>query len=166
VKRSLLMLAFSTLAMSMQTSYAQSTSNWVTIVITADVERDADVTWDRIGGHDYCAIRKFIETQTCVLTSGKGEVGSMRLLNGSIQELLVSRTAHSYVYAQPTSTNFYHATMSVEPLDAKHSRIVYTLLYDQGQMSTPEAAAKDREGRRIRFQNAVDKMNAAAEAAP
>lgn len=117
-------------------------------------------------GRDYCAIRKFIETQSCVLTSGKGEVGTMRLLNGSIQELLVSRTAHSYIYAQPTSTNFCHATMSVEPVDAKHSRIVYTLLYDQGQMATAEAAAKDREGRRLCFQDAVDKMKAAAEAAP
>src|SRR5215472_1527925 len=118
--------------MSMQTSIAQARSNWVTIVITADVARNADITWDRIGGHDYCAIMKFIETQSCVLTSGRGEVGSIRLLNGSIQELLVSRTARSYVYAQPSSTNFYHATMSVEPVDATHSRIVYTLLYDRG----------------------------------
>jgi hypothetical protein len=49
VKKSLLMLAFTTLVMSMQTSSAQSTSNWVTIVLTADVARNADVTWDRIG---------------------------------------------------------------------------------------------------------------------
>lgn len=109
---------------------------------------------------------KFIETQSCVLTSGKGEVGSVRLLHGSIRELLVSRTAHSYVYAQPTSTNFYHATMSVEPVDAKHSRVVYTLLYDQGRTGPPEAAAKDRESRRMRFQTAVNKMKAAAEALP
>jgi len=89
----------------------------------------------------------------------------MRLLNSSIEELLVSRTAHSHIYTQPTSTNFYHATMSVEPVDATHSRIVYTLLYDQGQIAPPEAEATDRESRRIRFQGAADKMKSRAEAA-
>ena len=143
-----------------------SMPNWVTIAVTADVSRNADVTWDRIGGHNFCAIKQFIETQSCVLTSGNGEAGTVRLLNGTIQEFLVSRTAHSYTYAEPSATNFYHATMAVEAVDATHSRIVYTLLYDQGQMASLKAAAQERENRRLRFQNAVEKMKAAAEAIP
>ena len=140
------------------------TPNWATIVMTADVAKPADVTWQRIGGNDYCSIIKYLGMQSCTLTTGTGGVGTMRLLNGTIQELLVSRTSHSYVYAQPTSEIFYHGTMAVEPVDATYSRIVYTLLYDQSPLTTPEAQAANREQRRSRFQAAVDKMKQAAEA--
>lgn len=139
------------------------TPNWAAIVMTADVAQPADVTWQRIGGNDYCAIIKYLGMQSCTLTTGTGDVGTMRLLNGTIQELLVSRTSHSYVYAQPTSPIFYHGTMAVEPVDATHSRIVYTLLYDQSSLTTPEAQAANREQRRSRFQAGVDKMKQAAE---
>lgn len=141
-----------------------STPNWSVIVMTANVARPAAVTWDRIGGHDYCALIKFLDIKSCK-SSGEA-VGSVRILNGNNPELLVARTPLSYSYAQPLSPIFYHGTMAVEPVDATHSRIVYTLLYDQAPLGTAEAMAANREQRRSRFQAAVDKMKAAAEAGP
>ena len=135
--------------------------NWATIVMTANVTRGADEAWKRINGDDYCAFITFLGMNSCVLTVGTGDVGTNRLLNGTINELLVSRTSHSYVYSQPTSPIFYHGTMAVEPVDAGHSRIVYTLLYDNANIA-PDARAAEMDRRRVRFQGAIDKMAAAA----
>ena len=137
--------------------------NWATIVMTADVARGADDAWKRMGGNDYCAFIKFLGMNSCVLTVGTGEVGTNRLLNGTINELMVSKTSHSYVYAQPTSPIFYHGTMAVEPVDTSHSRIVYTLLYDNMNIA-PDARPAEMDRRRTRFQAAIDKMAAAANA--
>jgi len=137
--------------------------NWATIVMTANVNRSADEAWKRIKGDDYCAFITFLGMNSCVLTVGSGEVGTNRLLNGTINELMVSKTNHSYVYAQPTSAIFYHGTMAVEPVDAAHSRIVYTLLYDNMNIA-PDGRAAEMDRRRVRFQGAIDKMAASANA--
>ncbi len=137
--------------------------NWATIVMTADLALPADDAWKKIGGNDYCAFITYLQMNSCVLTVGSGDVGTNRLLNGATNELLVSRTSHSYVYAQPTSPIFYHGTLAVEPVDASHSRIVYTLLYDNAAIA-PEARAAEMDRRRTRFQAAIDRMKAAAEA--
>src|ERR1700759_4406745 len=92
---------------------------------------------------------------------GGGEVGTNRLRTGTINDLMVSKTSRSYVYAQPTSPIFYHGTMAVEPVDAGHSRIVYTLLYDNANIA-PDQRAAEMDRRRVRFQGAIDKMAAAA----
>jgi hypothetical protein len=135
--------------------------NWATIVMTASVNHGADDAWKRIKGDDYCAFITFLGMNSCVLTVGTGEVGTNRLLNGTINELMVSKTSHSYVYAQPTSAIFYHGTMAVEPVDATHSRIVYTLLYDNMNIA-PDGRAAEMDRRRVRFQGAIDKMAASA----
>ena len=135
--------------------------NWATIVMTANVNRSADEAWRRIKGDDYCAFITYLGMNSCVLTVGSGEVGTNRLLNGTINELMVSKTSRSYVYAQPTSPIFYHGTMAVEPVDATHSRIVYTLLYDNANIA-PEGRAAEMDRRRTQFQAAIDKMAAAA----
>jgi hypothetical protein len=137
--------------------------NWTSIVMTANVNLPVDQAWVKIGGNDYCAFIKYLGMNSCVLTVGTGDVGTNRLLNGRINELLFSRTSHSYIYAQPTSSIFYHGTMAVEPLDATHSRVVYTLLYDNAA-TPPEGRAAEMDGRRVRFQAAIDKMAAAANA--
>ena len=102
--------------------------------------------------------------KSCAITSGHGEVGSLRLINGSIVEIAVSRTAHSYTYAQPFTPIFYHGTMAVERVDATHSRLVYTLIWNQTAVGDAKAQADARESRHKRFQAAVDKMAAAANA--
>ncbi len=135
--------------------------NWATIVMTANVGHNADEAWKRIGGNDYCAFIKFLGMNSCVLTVGTGDVGTNRRLNDRIDELLVSKTSRSYVYAQPTSPIFYHGTMAVEPVTATTSRIVYTLVYDNANIAPAERAA-EMDRRRVRFQEAIDKMAAAA----
>jgi hypothetical protein len=135
--------------------------HWATIVMTANVNHGADEAWKRIGGDDYCAFIKFLGMNSCVLTVGTGDVGTNRLLNGRINELMVSKTSHSYVYAQPSSPIFYHGTMAVEPVDAGHAKIVYTLLYDNSNIA-PDARAAEMDRRRVRFQAAIDKMAASA----
>ncbi len=135
--------------------------NWATIVMTANVNHGADEAWKRIKGDDYCAFITYLGMNSCVLTVGSGEVGTNRRLNGTIDELMVSKTSHSYVYAQPTSAIFYHGTMAVEPVDATHSRIVYTLLYDNANIM-PDQRAAEMDRRRVRFQGAIDKMAASA----
>ena len=68
------------------------------------------------------------------------------------------------VFAQVAAPSFYHATLEVVPVDATHSRIVCTLLSALDPAVTPEAAAAAAAQRQTRFQAAVDKMKAAAEA--
>jgi hypothetical protein len=137
--------------------------NWATIVMTANVNRNADEAWKRMGGNDYCAFIKYLGMNSCVLTVGTGDVGTNRRLNDRIDELMVSKTSRSYVYAQPTSPIFYHGTMAVEPVSATSSRIVYTLVYDNANIAPAERAA-EMDRRRVRFQEAIDKMAAAANA--
>jgi hypothetical protein len=137
--------------------------NWATIVMAANVNHNADEAWKRIGGNDYCAFIKFLGMNSCVLTVGTGDVGTNRRLNDRIDELLVSKTSRSYVYAQPTSPIFYHGTMAVEPVTATTSRIVYTLVYDNANIAPAERAA-EMDRRRVRFQDAIDKMAASANA--
>jgi hypothetical protein len=140
--------------------------DWSVIAMTMDIARPADVTWQRIGGNDYCAIIKFLNMNSCTYTVGSGDVGTNRVLNGTIHELLVAKTGRSYTYAQPTSPIFYHGTMAVEPVSPTSSRIVYTLIYDQAPLPTPDAKAASRDRRRASFMAALERMKAAAEATP
>jgi hypothetical protein len=139
-------------------------ADWTTITLTADIAKPADVAWEKIGGNDWCAIAKYLDVKSCEIVSGKGELGSVRTINGSIVENVVARTAHSYTYAQPFTPIFYHGTLAVEPVDKGHSKLIYTLIWNQTAVGDAAAQAAARDGRRTRFQAAVDKMKAAAEA--
>ena len=143
-------------------------ADWVIMTLTANTNKPADVTWDRIGGHDWCGILRFLDRLTgCTINSGKGEVGSVRtVMVGTTPtvEMAVARTPLSYTYAQPFTPIFYHGTMAVEAVDATHSRIVYTLMWNQTPVGDAAAQAAAREARRGAFQRAVDKMAQAADA--
>ena len=127
------------------------------------MDRPAALVWARVGG--YCQIEAWFGTK-CVYTSGTGEIGTNRRLNGTIDELMVGKTPLSYAYTQPASTMLYHGNLAVEPVDAGHSRIVYHLLYDAASLATPEAKAADIAKRKTRFEAGMDKMKQIAEAAP
>lgn len=135
-------------------------ADYTAIRMETDVDRSADQTWSRIG--DYCAIQTWLGT-SCVITAGTGDVGTIRHLNNSIDEILVAKTKYSYAYTQPTSTILYHGNLAVEPIDATHSKIVYTLLYDQAPLATPEAQAANRAQRTARFTAGLAKMKSMAE---
>jgi hypothetical protein len=142
-------------------------ADWTTLTLTANINKPADVAWERIGGNDWCAIAKYLDVKGCTINSGKGELGSVRTIataTGSVVENVVARTAHSYTYAQPFTPIFYHGTLAVEPVDASHSRLVYTLIWNQTAVGDAAAQAAARDGRKTRFQAAVDKMAAAANA--
>jgi len=143
-------------------------ADWTVLTMTADTNKPAAVTWDRIGGHDWCGILKYLDRlKGCTINSGKGEVGSLRTVmvgTTATVEMAVARTPLSYTYAQPFTPIFYHGTMAVEPIDATHSRIVYTLMWNQTPVGDAAAQAAAREARHKSFQAAVDKMAADANA--
>jgi hypothetical protein len=158
-------LAFGSIAAKAQTP---PPADWTVLRLTADTNKPADITWDRIGGHDWCGIARFLDRlKGCTINSGTGEVGSLRTVmvgTTATVEMAVARTPLSYTYAQPFTPIFYHGTMAVEPIDGTHSRIVYTLIWNQTAVGDPKAQAAAREGRQKSFQAAVDKMAAAANA--
>jgi len=143
-------------------------ADWTILTLTADTNKPADITWDRIGGHDWCGILRFLDRlKGCTINSGTGEVGSLRTVmvgTTATVEMAVARTPLSYTYAQPFTPIFYHGTMGVEAIDATHSRIVYTLIWNQTAVGDAAAQAAAHDARQKSFQAAVDKMAAAANA--
>ena len=157
------------LVLSMVQAQAQTPqpADWTTLTFTANLNKPVDVAWERVGGNDWCGIAKYLDVKGCTINSGKGELGSVRTIataTGSVVENVVARTAHSYTYAQPFTPIFYHGTMAVEPVDATHSKLIYTLIWNQAAVGDAAAQAAARDGRKTRFQAAVDKMAAAVNA--
>lgn len=136
-------------------------ADYAVVVQDITVDRPADAVWAKVGG--FCAIGDWLKIK-CVYTSGSGDVGTVRLLADRIDEVMVARTARSYTYTQPTTTILYHGTLDVQPLDAAHSKIVYTLFWDQAPLPTPQARQADRDQRTQRFHAALETMKALAEA--
>jgi len=162
-------VAAALLALGITGAQAQTVqpADWTTLTFSANLNKSADVAWHRIGGDDWCAIARFLDVKGCTVNSGKGELGSIRTIataTGTVVENVVARTAHSYTYAQPFTPIFYHGTLAVEPVDATHSRLVYTLIWNQAGLPDQKARTDAYEGRKVRFQAAVDKMTAAANA--
>ena len=144
---------------------AAASADWFTMTLSANIAKPAATAWKLVGGEDWCGMAKYLDVKSCHIDKGKGEVGSLRTINGTILEIAVARTPLSYTYAQPEAKNFYHGTMAVVPVDATHSKLVYTLVWDQTATGDAKAQAAARDGRKTRFQAAVDKMAAHANAA-
>jgi hypothetical protein len=167
MKKILTTMALLALGITGAAAQTPQPADWTTLTLTADLNKSADVAWEKIGGNDWCGIAKYLDVKGCTITSGKGELGSVRTINtgtATVVEIAVARTPHSYTYAQPFTPIFYHGTLAVEPVDRSHSRIVYTLIWNQTAVGDAAAQAAARDGRKTRFQAAVDKMAAAANA--
>lgn len=137
-------------------------ADYVTIPLEASVNAPADVTWKKVGG--YCDIGSWMKT-SCVITSGKAdEVGAVRRIADRVDEVLVSRTAWSYTYAQPKSPIDYHGTVEVRPDGKGKSKILYTLVYDAAALPAGADKAKDVAGRTAMFTRVVNTMKGIAEA--
>ena len=83
-------------------------------------------------------------------------------------EILVGKTELSYTYTQPVREgrpyNLYHGTLEARPIDAKTSKLVYTLVYDTSLVPGDDAAKKaDVERRRTAFTRALNNMKTLAE---
>jgi hypothetical protein len=151
------------LALAALTASPGLAADFATIELSITANASPEKTWSRIG--DYCAIRDWLGL-ACAITRGDGGVGTFRDLgNGRVVEMMVAKTPFSYTYIQPDNpANLYHGTLAVEPEGRGRSRIVYTLLYDQEPLGTDAAKAANRKQRSDRFNAALVKMKAMAEA--
>lgn len=156
-----LKIAAATLAALTLTAGAARAADFVTIPLETTVDRPADVAWKKVSG--FCDIGPWLKT-TCVLTSGTGEVGTVRRIADRIDELLVAKTAWSYTYSQPKSPIDYHGTVEIRPVDKGHSKLLYTLVYDAEPLKTPEAKSADKDRRAKQFTGMLATMKGIAEA--
>ncbi len=134
-------------------------ADYGTIVLSVDVARPANEVWKKVGS--FCDIGASLK-MTCAYTSGSGDLGTVRLLAGRIEEVMVAQTAHSYTYTQPDSKVLYHGTLAVEPAGRNRSKLIYSLFYDQSGL-TDQAKAQTREQRTQAFTRVLQSMKSAAE---
>jgi hypothetical protein len=158
--RRLGVLAFATLGAAFLAGKAMA-ADYATIVLEVPVNKSADQVWKKVGG--FCDIGAALK-KSCTYTSGTGGVGTVRRLDDRFEEIMVGNSPTSYTYSQATTTILYHGTLGVEAKGPKHSKLVYTLFYDQEPLGTPEAKAADREKRSTRFTEILNSMKEQAEA--
>lgn len=144
-------------------SYAAE-RDYLTVVRTVDVSQSADKVWKQIG--DFCFISKMIDIP-CSIESGKGDVGTVRLLNnGAIVEAMVARTPYSYTYSQPVGSRAntdYHGTLAVEAAGKNKSKISYTLVIDRARLPANTNMAEYQKALEDRFQGAIAKAKSIVE---
>ena len=160
-------LTIAATASAQTTAPTQQPAKWTTINLSSDtIAKPSYLVWEKIGA--WCAIEKFLDVKGCKIDSGRGELGSVRTIDngtpGGVVEIVVARTPYSYPYAQPFTPIFYHGTLGVESIDAGHSKITYSLIWNESAVGDAAAQTAARESRTKRFQAAVDKMSAAAKA--
>ena len=135
---------------------------YVSIAMEIMVNRPAAEVWKRVG--KYCDIGEWFQLP-CTITAGKdGELGAVRSV---ASEVLVGKTELSYTYTQPVRAgrpyNLYHGTLEARPIDAKTSRLVYTLMFDNSMLPDAAAREKDIMNRRATFMRALQNMKTLAE---
>jgi len=139
---------------------------YMTIKMEIDVAKPAAAVWAKIGG--YCDITKWLDVTDCVIKSGDGGIGTVRLLRGGqVTEILVAKTDLSYGYTQPVREgqfyNLYHGFVEAKPVTAQSSKLLYTLMYDISDKADEAARKADVAQRRTRFEGALKKMKELAE---
>jgi hypothetical protein len=141
---------------------AAAPADYAVLNLNVSVNAPADVVWQKVGG--YCDIQAWLKLP-CSLTSGTGEVGTIRHLaiGKGVDEIMVAKTAHSYTYTQPDTTILYHGTLEVVADGKDHSKLLYNLIWNQGPDGADDAKAKDRDRRSKAFTTALQNMKAIAE---
>lgn len=158
---------------SAQTPAAAPAGTWpapqyVSIPMEITVNKPAAEVWAKIGG--YCDISKWISPAgnvPCEVTSGKGEVGTVRKIANRIIEVMTAKTEFGYGYTQPAVEgkwyNLYHGFMEVKPVNATSSKILYTLMVDQADKADQAAKDADVAARKRQFEGALANMKKLAE---
>jgi hypothetical protein len=145
---------------------AAPTPMYFSFPLEITVNKPAAEVWARVG--KYCDIQEWLGL-TCTLSSGKeGEFGAVRSLNnGSIQEIIVGRTAMSYTYAQPVRPgrpyDMYHGTLEAQAITPTTTKLLYTLVVDEGILADDTAREADKARRATQFKAALDNMKILAE---
>lgn len=151
-------LAAAALAVAPAAAHA---GDYVSIVQEAAVKAPAETVWKKVGG--YCDIGAWMKT-TCEITQGTDrEVGALRKIAGRVEEVIVARTPLSYTYADVDPKILYHGTVEVRPVDARTSKIVYTLFFDQASIPADQREA-NKTRRAQMFAGVLKTMVATAEA--
>lgn len=140
---------------------------YTTIKMEIDVAKPAAAVWAKVGG--YCDITKWLDVTDCVIKSGDGGIGTVRLLRGGqVTEILVAKTDLSYGYTQPVREgqfyNLYHGFVEAKPVTAQTSKLLYTLMYDTSDKADQAAKQANMAQRRTRFEGALKAMKKLAEA--
>lgn len=149
---------------------APANPEYVTIAMEISVAKPAAEVWAKVGA-DYCALGKWIAAGRevpCAVTKGDGGIGSVRsIANGAVIEVLTAKTDLAYGYTQPAKDgkfyDLYHGFMEAKPVDAKSSKIVYTLIYDVSNLADQAAKDADVKRRRTQFEAALANMKKLAE---
>ncbi|HEV7691032.1 MAG TPA: hypothetical protein VGO52_09425 [Hyphomonadaceae bacterium] len=140
---------------------------YVAIPMELVVNKPAKDVWAKVGG--YCDISKWIGAAPvpCELKSGTGEVGTVRVIAGRITEVMTAKSELGYGYTQPAVEgkwyNLYHGFLEVRPIDAKSSKLVYTLMVDEADKADQAAKDKDVASRKKQFEGALANMKKLAE---
>jgi hypothetical protein len=142
-----------------------ATPDYRSIKMEIDINKPAAEVWAKVGG--YCDISKWLDLD-CKIISGDGGVGTVRALaNGRVIEVLVGKTDLAYGYTQPVKEgafyNLYHGFMEAQPVSAKKSKIVYTLMWDVSDKPDEASKQADLTQRQTRFEAALKKMKQLAE---
>lgn len=137
--------------------------DYVVISEEATVDATADAAWKVVG--EFCSIADWTEF-TCEMTAGDGGTGSIRVLNGEIEEIIVGSTAHSHTYMQTIGSMVatgYHGTVSVTPNeDGTSSTLRWVGIYDESVLPE-DARAATREGLTGFYKMGAANMKALAE---
>jgi hypothetical protein len=141
---------------------------YVSIPMEITVNKPAKEVWAKVGG--WCDISKWIAAGAnvpCEVTSGKDEVGAVRKIANRVIEVMTAKTELGYGYTQPAVEgkwyNLYHGFVEVRPVDAKSSKIVYTLMQDEADKKDQAAVDADVARLRKQFEGAIANMKKLAE---
>jgi hypothetical protein len=137
-------------------------AEYATVKLDTTVNAPIDQVWAKVGG--YCAIQDWLkQLAPCVLV-GDGGVGSQRKLGAQgFVEVMVAQTKYSYTYAQPNNAILYHGTLSAEPIDKGHTKLMYTVVWDDEPDGTQDKKDTDKANRTKSFTGALANMKALAE---
>jgi hypothetical protein len=141
-------------------------AEYATVKLDTTVNAPIDQVWGKVGG--WCAIKDWLpRLGPCVMT-GDGGIGSVRKLGaqGAIVEVMVAQTKYSYTYAQPTNPGLsilYHGTVSAEPIDKGHTKLTYSVVWDDEPDGDQAARDKDKAQRASTFTGALAAMKALVE---
>ena len=133
--------------------------DYATVRLETVVDAPVDKAWALVG--PWCAIEKWRPAVgPCVLTSGDGNLGSVRHLGGTrnIIEVMVTQTKYSYTYTQPGTPILYHGALAAEPVDAGHTRLIYELVWDMEPDGDQAARDKDKAARTTQWTGALASM--------
>lgn len=146
-------------------SVAVANPTYISISMETMVDRPAADVWKRVG--KYCDIAEWMRIP-CAITAGKdGEIGAVRTVARSINEVLVGKTELSYTYVIPVREgrpyDLFHGTLEARPVTATTSKLIYTLVLDNSMLPDNEARQADTERRRAMFTQSLQNMKTLAE---